>query len=118
MREKNVLGRRRQTERCVDQPMDANTWQQTEDNPETDFLSEPLVEASPTNTFLLDLHPPALGEKFLLFEVIQLVLFYYAAAGNESTLSCSKAERPGSCYVPLSPQNSRKQETKGVLFDA
>lgn len=92
MREKNVLGRWRQTERCVDQPMDANTWQQTEDNPETDFLSEPLVEASPTNTFLLDLHPPALGEKFLLFEVIQLVLFYYAAAGNESTLSCSKAE--------------------------
>lgn len=98
--------------------MGANTWQQPEDNPETDFLSEPLVEASPANTFLLDLHPPIRGEKFLLFEVIQLVLFYYAAADNGSTLSYNKAERPGSCYVPLSPQNSRKQETKGVLFDA
>lgn len=115
MRE-NALGRWRQTEQCVDQSMDANTWQQQpEDNPETDFLSEPLVETSPANTFLLALHPPALGEEFLLLEAIQLVLSYYAAARNEPTLSRSKAEarlllRP-SLPVEQQPQGRDKRSS-------
>lgn len=93
--------------------MDANTWQQLEDNPETDFLSETLVETSPANTFLLDLHPPVLGEKFLLFEAIQLVLFYYAATGNESTLSCNKAEARFLLCPSLPTEQQRQGRDKG-----